>query len=138
MTAFVLLFALQVIAAPALCTIRDRTATSPGTSDRAWQDEPRQAGPAAGLSQLPDARAAGQSRHGDTNPDRCAAPVLLQADTQPSFSDTSSIAVDLAPSWCRARLQSALSAGAVPARRASLAPPPAQSSTLDIAPRLRI
>jgi hypothetical protein len=136
LTAFVLLFALQAIAAPGLCAIHDRTSTPAVSSDGVSPagltlDE-------TAFTPRPDVRASDQSGHEDNELDRCDEPVLLAADAHVPVPDSASIVLYLAQAWQQATLQPLSSGSALPGRRARLTRPPAQSSPLEYAPRLRI
>jgi len=130
-TAFALLFALQAIAAPGLCAIHDRISTYTETSSRVSAYGTKQVDEAEVSPRL-DAQGASQPQHEDSELDRCDAPALLPADTLAPAAGHFAIVLDMAPAWHQAALQPPSLGIAV--RRA---PARAQSSPLDIAPRLR-
>jgi hypothetical protein len=134
MTAFVLLFALQAIAAPGLCAVHDRTSTPAESADGVSPARPTQLDGTA-FTPRPDVRAFDQSGHEDNELDRCDGPVLLAADTHVPVADSPSIVLYMAQAWQRATLSSG---SALPGRRARLTRPSAQSFPLEYAPRLRI
>lgn len=137
MSAFVLLFALQAIAAPGLCAIHDRTSTPVETSAGFSPAGPTQVDEPALTPRL-DGFLSDQSRHEDDELDHCDEPVLLAADTRLPTPGSSPIVFDMAPGWQEATLKPLSSGSALPLRWAPLTRPPPQSSPLEIAPRLRI
>lgn len=137
MSAFVLLFALQAIAAPGLCAVHDQGSTPTGTSEGVSPAWPTQLDEPALTPQL-DGFVSDQSRHKDKELDRCDEPVLLATDASLPTPGLFSMVFDMAPAWQQATLQPLSSGSALPSSWARLTRPPPQSSPLEIAPRLRI
>lgn len=137
MRAFVLVFALQAIAAIGLCAIHDLASTPTTISDGVSPAWPSQVGE-AGLTPQLIGFFSDHSRHEDNELDHCEEPVLLAAGARLAAPDSSSMVFEMAPAWQQATLQPLSSRRALPPRWVSLTRPPPQILPLDIAPRMRI
>jgi len=136
-TGLLLLFTLQTIAAPYVCAAHDLAASTVGT--RGQVHVPGLANAAAfPVPQPIDVTRSAPPSHDESDVDQCHAPVLLSDDRAAPAAGEHPIGIDMAPARQLAALQWPIPRLPVLARWVCLAPPPAQSSTLDIAPRLRI
>ena len=137
MRAFVLLFALQAIAAPGVCAIHDQKPTPARISDAVLPAGPIHVVEPALTPQL-DGLVSDQAGHEDNESNQCNETDLLAADTRLPAPALSVIVFNMAPAWRVATLQPLLSGSALPPRWARLTWPPPQSSPLKTVPRLRI
>jgi len=137
-TALLLLFTLQTIAAPYLCAAHDLAASTADTRGRVQMPRPANAVVFLGSQPL-DVTGLAPPSHDGPAVDQCDAPVLLSNDrATPVAGEHPLFSVDMAPARHQAAWQWPIPGPLADARWVCLAPPPAQISTLDIAPRLRI